>query len=92
MSSEEILLEILNFIAAFIFMDANSSEDEDLPAELRDKYTLSRLLGRWEYMYWDTTVRVFIMYMYGLMSAQYGFHRHTSMSIVTGFGHVRQCC
>ena len=34
-------------VSAFVFMDAAGNEDKDIPGELKMKYTLSRILGRY---------------------------------------------
>ena len=34
------------FPAAFVFMDPSANEEKDLPPELSDKYTISKLLGK----------------------------------------------
>ena len=34
------------FLKAYVFMDLNANEDADLPKELTEKYTLTKVLGR----------------------------------------------
>jgi len=34
------------YITAFMFMDLQESSDGDLPDEIKDKYTLTKTLGR----------------------------------------------
>ncbi len=35
-------------VLAFVFMDANANDDSDLPDELKQKYTIAKLLGRYK--------------------------------------------
>ena len=34
-------------VVAFVYMDANANDDSDLPDELKQKYTIAKLLGRY---------------------------------------------
>ena len=34
-------------VVAFVYMDANADDDSDLPDELKQKYTIAKLLGRY---------------------------------------------
>ena len=43
--------------SAFVFMDLSANDDKDLPEELRNKYTMSKMLGRLV----DTSLSVFLL-------------------------------
>ena len=34
-------------VVAFVYVDANANDDSDLPDELKQKYTIAKLLGRY---------------------------------------------
>ena len=39
-------LTIFYAFAAYMYMDLGANEDADLPAEIKEKYTLTKTLGR----------------------------------------------
>ena len=39
-------LTIVYAFAAYMYMDLGTNEDADLPAEIKEKYTLTKTLGR----------------------------------------------